>query len=242
MKIYIAKRDGEKANRLAKRLIDSLKKMKLQIVSKPKEADLIFSVGGDGTLFYNVQKYISLNIPFVGVNAGSVGYQCYIQEETFHKDLMNVINGKNLKKFTRLDIETSSGLKEIAIQEARIERSDHHAIVMKVKINKRIVSKRHLGDGVIISNSFGATGYNISAGGPMKINRNELSVTPICPYTLGLHIYDSVAEPKTYKNPTIEIVVEKEARLVLDNKAHLLPKNEKVKISLGKKSFSIHLR
>ena len=46
----------------------------LTFTKKIREADFILTIGGDGTLLDAIQSYKHLNIPFVGIHTGSVGY------------------------------------------------------------------------------------------------------------------------------------------------------------------------
>lgn len=39
----------------------------------PEDADVIVTLGGDGTLLESFHKYHSLNTPFYGLNLGTVG-------------------------------------------------------------------------------------------------------------------------------------------------------------------------
>ena len=45
----------------------------LDIVS-PEKAEVIIVIGGDGSLLHALHNYIDLNIPFYGINSGSIGF------------------------------------------------------------------------------------------------------------------------------------------------------------------------
>ena len=42
--------------------------------TKPEQSDLIIVIGGDGSLLHALHNYMDLNIPFYGINSGSVGF------------------------------------------------------------------------------------------------------------------------------------------------------------------------
>ena len=55
----------------------------------PNESDVIIPIGGDGFLLKCLHDYNYLNIPFYGINYGSIGF------------LMNNQNGKKLDKIIK---------------------------------------------------------------------------------------------------------------------------------------------
>ena len=56
----------------AKAIEISLKK--LINITTPDQADLIIVIGGDGSMLHALHNYMHLDIPFYGINAGSVGF------------------------------------------------------------------------------------------------------------------------------------------------------------------------
>ena len=56
----------------------------------PNESDVIIPIGGDGFLLKCLHDYNYLNIPFYGINYGSIGF------------LMNNQNGKKLDKIIKV--------------------------------------------------------------------------------------------------------------------------------------------
>ena len=40
----------------------------------PETSDLIIVIGGDGSMLHALHHYMDLNIPFYGINSGSVGF------------------------------------------------------------------------------------------------------------------------------------------------------------------------
>ena len=56
----------------------------------PEDADVIIVIGGDGSMLNALHKYMHLNIPFYGINAGSIGFLMNsMHEENFLKNLEN---------------------------------------------------------------------------------------------------------------------------------------------------------
>jgi len=78
--------------------IDALKAKKRLIKkysqSKIENADFIIPIGGDGFLLKNLHDYNQFNVPFFGINYGSIGF------------LMNAKIDKNLEKIIGSSQET----------------------------------------------------------------------------------------------------------------------------------------
>lgn len=241
MKAFLAIKRGEEKSVVLEDLRTAMNKEGLDEVVNPEEADIIFSVGGDGTLLYNIQHYLNLGKPFVGVNAGSVGYLCLVQKETIGEDLSRVLKSKP-HTFSAFSITTEE-LKEVAIAEVRVERLSHDCVRMKIVNNGETLAKKHMGDGIIITNSLGSTGYNDSAGGHvLPINDRSVVITPICPYRRGGELYDSILKPKVHSNINLEIVTDQDARLVLENRSYTLTSRSPVNIVYGEKQYSLYVQ
>ena len=53
-----------------------------EIEEIPEETECIFVLGGDGTLIRAATKVESRQIPLIGVNLGTLGYLCELEEST----------------------------------------------------------------------------------------------------------------------------------------------------------------
>ena len=251
MKAYIEARNDEKISDVADSLRSAFKKVKIEEIHLSQKADLIFSVGGDGTLIHNILEHLDCGVPFVGVNAGSVGYLCYIKPESLEKDLSCLINDFKKEKAYALgtfEVALSNyGLdfKKTAVQDVRVERLSHRAIRMKILNNKRLLAKRYCGDGIVITGALGSTAYNNSAYGPIiDLEEDIIALTPACPFARGKSVYDSILRSYVFSEIDIEIVVEKEARVVLDSNEYEISDKHliRVRIKRGKKNFRLFTR
>lgn len=241
MKVFLAIKRGEEASQVLKDLRIIMDREGLVEVTSPEESDIIFSVGGDGTLLYSIQHYLGFEKPFVGVNAGSVGYLCSVQKNTMQEDLRQTLKAKP-HTFSAFSIK-SGELEEAAIAEVRIERLNHNCVKMKVVNNGETLANKHIGDGIIITNSLGSTGYNDSAGGHvLPLDDKSVVITPICPYRRGRDIYDSILKPKVHSDINLEIVTDQDARLVLENRSYTLPSGSPVSIVYGAKQYSLYVQ
>ena len=70
--------------------------------------------------------------------------------------------------------------KFIAINEVSILRQSRQAASLSILTGKKIIIKKLISDGVLISTPAGSTAYNLSVHGPiLSLNSNKLSISPI---------------------------------------------------------------
>lgn len=241
MKAFLACRPDDKALVVTQIVSNLLKEKDIEVVSDVEASDVIFTIGGDGTLIYYVNKYLALNKPFVGVNAGSVGYHCFVKKEDIEQGLEEFLQVSKPFCFGAFEV-TYRGKTLFAVQDLRIERPTERSITLKAVNYKEVIALRHNGDGIIIANALGSTAYNASAGGiTLSLGTIGAVITPICPYRDG-KVYDSLSESRIFSSLKLEVVSEYSARLVLDNRPYELESKEPVKILYGTKTFKVFLR
>ena len=62
-------------------------------------------------------------------------------------------------------------------------RQSKQTASIQVKINKKLIVRKLIGDGILISTPAGSTAYNYSANGPvLSLNSGKLALTPISPF------------------------------------------------------------
>ena len=157
------------------------KKIKFIKISKSK---FIIVVGGDGFMLQTIKKYSKLKKPFYGINSGDYGF------------LMNKFSKKNIfKNLTKpktisihpIEMVVRNKLnrikKSIAINEVSVLRQSRQASSLSIKSGSKIIIKRLIADGVLVSTPAGSTAYNLSVHGPiLNLNSKKLSISPISPF------------------------------------------------------------
>jgi len=148
------------------------------------QSSVIVVVGGDGFMLEILKKYYKLNKPFYGVNKGTFGFLMNKFElNKLHRKinraklikvsplLMNVITKRNVKK------------KGIAVNEISLLRQSRQTASLKIICGKKILIKKLISDGILISTPAGSTAYNLSVHGPiLSLDSNKLAITPISPF------------------------------------------------------------
>lgn len=148
---------------------------------KAAEADVIVTLGGDGTMLAALHEFINLKTPIFGMNLGTLGFLLNTYEL---KNLKERIEGA--KQFTihplRMVVKDRAGKKheELAFNEVSLLRETHNSAKIRVHVNGKVRLQELVCDGVMVSTPLGSTAYNSSAGGPIiPLSANVLPMTPI---------------------------------------------------------------
>jgi len=150
----------------------------------PQKSDVVLVFGGDGFMLKTLKKLRKYNKPFYGINMGSYGF------------LMNKLKSYNIEQLVskaqlvsisplQMDVMSKNGktYSNIAINEVSLLRQTRQASSLQVTIGKRILIKKLICDGVLVSTPAGSTAYNLSVSGPiLSLNSKKIVVTPISPF------------------------------------------------------------
>ncbi len=226
----------EACKKAAENLNKVLKQEKIQtkILSfeKPiieKDADFIFSLGGDGTLLKIVRKAAPYKIKILGLNFGHLGFLTYGKAET--AELLKTLKaGKYiLQDRALLEVQVLHGKKTVfkglALNECTVKSNKARAVRLNTFYGKSEL-KEYFADGIMLCTPTGSTAYNLAAGGPiLEPSLEAFVLTPICPHTLA-------QRPLVLKLKTpLFIDGQEECQLCLDGQVfYNLTKKESVKI------------
>jgi len=148
------------------------------------DADLVVSLGGDGTMLRAARLAYELDAPLLGVNLGTLGYLTEVDESKAQSALDRIFEGRfEIEERMMLASHVSTGGKEhsfIGLNETLVERSGTHRLVrLVVKIGGESLAAFNA-DGVIVATPTGSTAYALSAGGPIVSPRAEcLILAPV---------------------------------------------------------------
>lgn len=180
-----------KINRLACVADDSdvarLAKEKLQAhvdFCAPKDAEALVVLGGDGFMLHSLHEYMKRDIPFYGMNCGTVGF---LMNEFREENLLHRIN--YAKQATlhplHMDVIDQKGKKHhaLAINEVSLLRETRQAAKLQVSIDEKVRLNELVCDGILVSTPAGSTAYNLSVNGPIvPLGTDLLALTPISPF------------------------------------------------------------
>ena len=212
------------------------KKYKNYSISK---CDVIVVAGGDGFMLKTVKKLYKHNKPFYGINCGSIGF---LLNKYINKNLIKKIDKAKTTIIHPLKVNTLSkgNIKKsfLALNELSLFRQSKQTASLKLKINKKTLIKKLIGDGVLLCTPAGSTAYNLSVDGPiLSLNSRKLAITPISPFRprrwKGKILSDKssihILNLDQRKRPVAAVVDNNEIRNILHVKAMA---NKKIKFKL----------
>ena len=155
------------------------------------EADMVLSMGGDGTFLKAASQVGSKNIPILGINTGRLGFLADVSPEEMEDTFKDIYN-HNYKVEDRSVLQVSCGnqslkgypcgLNEIAV----LKRDSSSMITIHTSINGAYLTT-YQADGLVIATPTGSTAYSLSIGGPVIVpHSNTIAITPVAPHSLNI--------------------------------------------------------
>lgn len=188
MKIFInADSFKEIALKTKDDLIRYCEELDIEIASDISEADILFSIGGDGT-FLNTAKMTDR--PIIGINTGTLGYLTEVNPDDLQKALKSILSD-NYTVENRMMVEgkiIKSDGDEVTIPESlneiAISKNVNGVVRFDAIVNGKLITS-YIADGILVCTPTGSTAYNLSCGGPIVDPTAEiLTITPIAPHTV----------------------------------------------------------
>ncbi|AZI23864.1 NAD kinase [Pedobacter sp. G11] len=206
-----------------------------------ENADVLLSLGGDGTLLDTLSLIRNSNIPVIGINFGRLGFLASINKNEIESALNALINGEyTLDTRSLLVLESDNGLfgeENFALNDITIHRRDNSAMmIIHASMNDEFINS-YWADGLIIATPTGSTAYSLSCGGPIIYPDSEnFVVTPIAPHNLNVR---PVVVPDDNK---LSFEVEaRESKFLVSCDSRTVTVERSVKISIKKADFCINL-
>lgn len=152
-------------------------------------ADVLITLGGDGTVLTAAQVAVKYGLPVLGINLGNLGYLTAFDYSEADTAVRLLLGGK-LETERRAMLETTVGGKTFAaLNEICVISGSDGVLPPKVATfsaysdGEKIDSFR--ADGLIVSTPTGSTAYSLAAGGPiMEPCVKAILLTSICSHSL----------------------------------------------------------
>jgi len=189
-----------------------------------KHADVVITLGGDGTLL-SVVKYTQVHTPkFVAINFGHLGFLTEIARDDILSCLDSLYTGTaqfDCRSLLTLKIKRTNTVifETLFLNDAVLQKASGEQLInVDVKLNgEDFLSTR--GDGIIIATPTGSTAYSLSAGGAIvHPTLQAILITPICPHSLTSR---PVVLPQA-SLLSIDIPEQKNISLVIDGQETML--------------------
>ena len=209
-KYKIFSNDNEKSKETHK-LVEE--KLKLNGFISDDNYNLAIAIGGDGSFLRMIkQTNFNSDVLYVGINAGTLGFAQEVSLSSIDEFINELKNGdykidsigiQETKVITKKSDSCFYSLNEIVVRQKEL-----NTFTSDVYIEDALLEK-FVGDGLLISTSFGSTAYNLSFGGSIVYNTfHTLQITPIAPLN-----------NKSYRNLLNSVVLPE------NKKVTLVPKN-----------------
>jgi NAD+ kinase len=154
------------------------------------KADLIISLGGDGTLLNIAPLVERPEVPILGVNLGGLGFITEVAVDEFESVLSKTLDGdyeveKRMTLEVRVIGQKGRNHKFRVLNDAVITKGARSRIIdLETYVGNDYLCT-YRADGLIISTPTGSTAYSLAAAGPiLEPTLGAVVLSPICPHTL----------------------------------------------------------
>ncbi|MGL4851212.1 MAG: NAD kinase [Phocaeicola sp.] len=155
------------------------------------EADIVISLGGDGTFLKAASKVGAREIPILGINTGRLGFLADTSPSEMEETIEEIYKG-NYKIAPRSVLQLFCNgqllkgypyaLNEIAI----LKRDSSSMIAIHTSVNGQYLHT-YQADGLLFATPTGSTAYALSVGGPIMVPQSKtISITPVAPHSLNV--------------------------------------------------------
>ena len=155
------------------------------------QADVVVSMGGDGTFLEAARRVGDKEIPILGINMGRLGFLADFSPEDIAPAINQIYAGEARTELRSvLQIEYSKGAPKgypFALNEVAVLKRDNSSMIsIRVDINGEYLTT-YQADGLIINTPTGSTGYALSVGGPiMAPESHVIGMVPVAPHSLSV--------------------------------------------------------
>jgi NAD+ kinase len=194
-------------------------------------SDFLISIGGDGTLIALARRSFKYEKPILGVNLGNLGFLTDVKSDGIQRSIDRILRHDyriDRRMIMQINAEVGGHKRVLhAINDLVIRHKNMKMVQINLMIDGVLANTYH-GDALIVSTPTGATGYNLSAGGPVVFPyAKNFIFTPICPHSLTQR---SLVLPTHFE---IELSIEGEDGVLLIDGQDQIPFNKGDRILLS---------
>ncbi|MBR3211055.1 MAG: NAD(+)/NADH kinase [Bacilli bacterium] len=184
-------------------------------ITESNDFDLGIAIGGDGSFLRMVNDSgFKKDAFYVGINAGTLGFAQDIPVEEVKEFIEHLKNREFYYEeigIQDVEVESKEGISHFqCLNEIVFREEELNTAHMDVYIDG-VLLENFVGDGLLVSTSFGSTAYNLSYGGSIVYNEfDTLQLTPIAPMSNKTYrsLTNSLVMPST---KTITLIPEPES-------------------------------
>jgi NAD+ kinase len=232
-------------NQFYDNLVDIQFKKEFDTFETPQElkekADILLSIGGDGTLLGAITLVRDSDIPILGINTGTLGFISSVSTDQIEYAINHLLKGEySIKERTLLSLESNNNLfgdTNFALNEVTVLKKDTSSMIrVHAYLDDEFINT-YWADGLIISSPTGSTGYSLSCGGPIVLpGTNNFIITPIAPHNLNVRPIIVSDESKI----TLKVSQQDELALVaLDSRSRAI--GPELELTIRKAKYKVKL-
>lgn len=155
------------------------------------QADVVISIGGDGTFLRTAAHVGSKEIPMVGINTGRLGFLADITEDKADSAIRMIHDGRYmLEKRSLLEIVTDrlpAGFKPYALNDIAVLKHDISSMISIHALVDGQPLTTYMADGLVVATPTGSTAYSLSVGGPVIAPGTDvIELIPVAPHSLTM--------------------------------------------------------
>ncbi len=153
-----------------------------------QEADLLMTLGGDGSILRAARAVAPYSAPILGINLGRVGFLTEADPETWQDVLSRALAGDYWVEERMMLRATARRNSEIlgqseALNDVVVGRGARARVVhLRVEVDGGYLAT-YIADGLIVATPTGSTAYALAAGGPiLPPQLRNILLVPIAPH------------------------------------------------------------
>lgn len=155
-----------------------------------EHVEVVFVLGGDGTLLGAAREVAKYRLPILGFNLGHLGFLSEAETVDIARTIDRVLAGDFfIERRLMLEAEVirngqaiASG---VALNDVGIAKGSFGRMITCITYMDGVYLDTYSGDGIIVSTPTGSTAYSLACGGPIVYpGIQTLLLTPICSHTL----------------------------------------------------------
>lgn len=154
------------------------------------EAEMVLSIGGDGTFLRTAARIGDGGAPILGINAGHLGFLADVPIEDIPTALPSIlVDGQyNVEHRSLLHLDIRDCLQRyqpFALNEVAVLKRDQSSMVSVSVWVDGVFLNQYDADGLVVATPTGSTAYAMSAGGPiLEPHSGCWEIIPIAPHSL----------------------------------------------------------
>ncbi len=230
----VAKRDSKEIAAAGKRICEIIRRQGFSVVPERElarsgkiqggksisqiKADLLVTLGGDGTVLKTVREMSNPNTPIMSVNMGRRGYLTEVDPDEFEQTLSKWKRDEfQLEKQWKISVLQSNRVVGEALNEALLTPTvPAKPLTLELRLGGKELYKARA-DGLIIATPTGSTAHSFSAGGPILESSLD---TLVLAFIAPLQPVKSLVVPVTKRLSVRVSNPGPDANLSLDGKLH----------------------